>query len=143
MLYYSWDMVHDRCNCCFSFWPIFCPFTSLTAHKNIDFKKMRKNPGDIIILLYCTKNHDYILYCSWDMARDGCNCCFSFWAISSPFTSLAAQKVKISNNEKDTWRYHHFTQVYQKSWSYAMLSLRYGTWHMSLLFFILGNFFSF
>ena len=25
MLYCSWDMVHDRCDCCFSFWAIFCP----------------------------------------------------------------------------------------------------------------------
>ena len=34
------------------------------------------------------------------MARDGCNCCFSFWAISSPFTWLAAQKLKISKQLK-------------------------------------------
>ena len=34
------------------------------------------------------------------MARDGCNCCFLFWAISSPFTSLAAPKLKISKQWK-------------------------------------------
>ena len=34
------------------------------------------------------------------MACDGCNCCFSFWAISCHFTSLAAQKVKISRQWK-------------------------------------------
>ena len=27
MLYCSWDTVRDRCNCYFSFWAIFCPFT--------------------------------------------------------------------------------------------------------------------
>ena len=27
MTYASWDMVCDRCNCYFSFWAIFCPFT--------------------------------------------------------------------------------------------------------------------
>ena len=32
-----------------------------------------------------------------------------------------------SKNEKICWRYHHFTHVYQKSWSYAILFLRYGT----------------
>ena len=32
-----------------------------------------------------------MLYCSWDMARDGCNY-FSFWAIFCPFT---ARKIKI------------------------------------------------
>ena len=34
MLYCSWDMVHHRCNCYFSFWSAFCPFTSLTAGKS-------------------------------------------------------------------------------------------------------------
>ena len=34
----------------------------------------------------CTKNHDHILYCSWDMACDRCNCYFSFWAHFCPFT---------------------------------------------------------
>ena len=33
MMYGFWDMVHDRCNCYFSFWAIFCHFTSLTAQK--------------------------------------------------------------------------------------------------------------
>ena len=33
------------------------------------------------------------------------------------FTPLTAQKLKSSKNEKNTRRYHHFPQVYQKSWS--------------------------
>ena len=62
--------------------------------KNQNFKKMKKTPGDIMILHMCTKNHDHILYCSWDMERarcnyfsfcaivcDRCNCYFWFWAI--------------------------------------------------------------
>ena len=53
------------------------------------------------------------------MARDGCNCYFSFLAILCPVTSLAAQKITVSKkkkkkNEKNAWRYHHFTHVYQK-----------------------------
>ena len=28
--------------------------------------------------------------------------------------------------KKNTWRYYHFTQVHKKSWSYAILFLRYG-----------------
>ena len=55
MLYCSWDMTRDRCNY-FSFGAIFCPFTAattpllpLTAQKNQNFTKMKKNPGDIII----------------------------------------------------------------------------------------------
>ena len=39
-------------------------------------------------------------------------------------------KIKILKNWKNTWRYHHFTQVYQKSWSYAILFLIHGAWQM-------------
>ena len=85
MLYCSWDMVCNRCNCCFSFWAAFYPFTPLTAQEMKTSQKWRKAPGDIIILHMCIKNHD-MLYCSWDMARDGCNCYFSFWAIFCPST---------------------------------------------------------
>ena len=39
--------------------------------KNENFKKMKKKPGDFIILHTCTKNYDYMIYGSWDMVRDG------------------------------------------------------------------------
>ena len=58
----------------------FLPFYSPNSPKNENIKKMKESPGNIIILHKCTKNHDYMLYFSWDLARDGCNCCFSFWA---------------------------------------------------------------
>ena len=63
---------------------------------------MKKTPGNISILHKRTKNHDHMLYCSWDMAHDGCNCYFSFWAIFCPFTPLTAQKMKISKK----WKKH-------------------------------------
>ena len=123
----------------------FSPFTPLTTPENQNPNKMKKTPRDIIILHRCTKNHCHMLYCSWDIVCDGCNCYFSFWAIFWPFTSLTAWKKKISKKMKKqkqkkqkkkteknttasttiTWRYHHFTQVYQKSWSYSTLFLRY------------------
>ena len=56
-------------------------------------------PGNIIILHKYTKNHDHMLYCSWDMAHDACNY-FSFWAIFCPFTPVTAKKMKISK----TWK---------------------------------------
>ena len=52
-------MVHDKLNCYFSFWAIFCPFTPLTAQKiKIKKKKKEKTPGDSINLHICTKNYD-------------------------------------------------------------------------------------
>ena len=68
MMYSSWDMAHDRCNCYFSFWAIFC---LLTPPKNQNFGKMKRIPGDIIILHKCTRNYDQIMYGSWDMLRNG------------------------------------------------------------------------
>ena len=73
----------------------FLPFYTTNNLKNQNFEKLKKAPGDIIILHKCTKNHDHMLYCSLDMARNGFNCCFSFWAIFYPFTFLTAQKIKI------------------------------------------------
>ena len=70
----------------------FLPFCPSNSPKNKNFKKMKKAPGYIIILHRCTTNHDHVLYYSWDMARDTCNCYFSFWAIFCPFTPLTAKK---------------------------------------------------
>ena len=59
MLYYSLDMACNRFNCYFLFWAIFYPFTSLSnSSKNQNLEKLRKTPGDIIILHMCTKNYD-------------------------------------------------------------------------------------
>ena len=72
--------------------------------KNQNFEKMKKTPGDIIILHMCTKNYDQMMYGSWDMVCDRCNCYFSFWAIFCTFTPLTARKVKILKKwEKTPW----------------------------------------
>ena len=123
----------------------FLPSYPLTAwkmkfsKKKKKMKKRLKKLGDIITLQKCTKNHDHRLYCSWDMAHYRCNY-FSIWAILLPFMPLTAHKMKISKKWKKCPEMSHFTQVQQKSWSYAILFLRYGMWWMWLLFFILGNF---
>ena len=83
MLYSFWDMKCDRQNL-LSFWTVFCHFTHRNNMKNQNFKKLKKIPGDIIILQKCIKNHDHMLYCSLDMACNRCNY-FSFRAIFCPF----------------------------------------------------------
>ena len=88
------------------------------------------------------------MYDSWDMKCDG-----QFFVILDHFLHLhhplpippppstnKTKKQKFWKNEKNNWRYHQFTQVYQKSGSYARLFLTYDTWQMSLLIFILGYF---
>ena len=102
MPYCSWDMVRERCNCYFSFWAIFCPLNPQQL-KNWKFQKMKKSRGDIIISGKCTKNHDHIPYCPWDMVRNGRNY-FSFLGhFFCPFTplTLTAQKIKISKKWKN------------------------------------------
>ena len=103
-------------------------FALLTPNspKNQNFKQMKKDPRDTIILHKCTKNHNHVLYCSWDIAHDGCHYYFSFWSIFCLFTPLTAQKIKIKKkNEKNAWRYH-FTHVCQKLWSNDVLFPKYG-----------------
>ena len=79
----------------------FSPFYP-TNPKNQNFEeKKKKTLGDIIILLKCTKNHDQMLYCSWNMAHNGCNCYLSFWAIFCPFTSQTVWKIKIEKKKDE------------------------------------------
>ena len=126
-MWFSWDMKCTRQNF-FVILGHFLPLYPSNSLKNENFKTMKQRPGDII-LHKCTKNPDHRLYCSLVMTCDRCNCYFSFWAIFFRFNPLTAQKMKIPKKWKYSWRYHHFTQVYQKSWSYAILFLRYGTPH--------------
>ena len=139
--YGYWNIRCDRQNF-LSFWVIFCPFRPLTCPKNYNLKKMKKTTTDIITVHKCTKNHDHMLYCYWDMARDGCNY-FSFQAIFCPFTPLIAQKIKFFKKwKKNTWRYHHFTQVYHKWQSYDVWLLRSQAW-LTECFVILDHFLPF
>ena len=59
-------------------------FNTFPFYSPITAQQMKTNPGDIVILHKCTKNHDHMLYCSWDMAREGCNY-FSLSAFFLPF----------------------------------------------------------
>ena len=73
-----------------SLWAIICPFTSPLPQAVQKKKNFWKK-----------------------LARDGCNCYFSFSAMVFSFTPKRLQKWKIQNNEKKALGYH-FTQVYQK-----------------------------
>ena len=99
MLYCSWDMVWWML-LLFFISGYFLPFYPPNSPKNKNFKTMKKMPGYMILLHKCTKNHDHMLNCFWDMVCDGCNCYFSFWATFCLLTPLTAQKMKISKQWK-------------------------------------------
>ena len=72
----------------------FLTFYPLNNLKNQNFDKMKKTPGDIIILHTCTINDNHMMYGSWDMKCEEHNF-LSFWTIFCPFTSLTTLQIKI------------------------------------------------
>ena len=79
----------------------FLPFYPSNNPKTQKFEKMKKTPGDIIILHKCTINDNHMMYGSWDMKHDRQNF-LSFWTIFCPFTPLTTQKIKILKK----WKKH-------------------------------------
>ena len=61
----------------------FLPFYPPNKPKNQNFK-IKKKPGDIIILHMCTTNDNHMMYSSWDMNQDGQNF-LSFQTVFSLF----------------------------------------------------------
>ena len=126
----------------FSFQAVFCSFARLLTPKIKIWKKIQKARGDIILLHMCTINqgHRYVwcmvpeIWSFWDGTF------LSLWEIFCPFISAPLpspflppnnpQNKNLRENEKNTLRYHHLTQLYQKSWSYTILFLRYRAWCM-------------
>ena len=92
-LYDVWFLRYGARNTEFlSFRAIFCPFNPPNKTENQNFgKNEKKVDGDIIILHQSNKNHDHMLYCSWDMVRDGCNYFFIF-GYFLPFYPLNSPK---------------------------------------------------
>ena len=79
-------------------------------------KKYRKTDGDLINLHLCTKNLDDMIYSSWHIERDRLK-----FEILGHFLPFYLPPSKFWKNEKNCWRCHHFTHVYQKSQSYDMV----------------------
>ena len=126
----SWDI---RCNGQFFVILGHCLLFALLQPQKITFlKTWKKTAGDIIILHLCTIYKNHMIYGSWDISDMKCDRqnFLSFWAIVCPLTLLKTRKINILKNDKDIWRYYHFTEVHQKSWSNAILFLRYSMWWM-------------
>ena len=59
---------------------------------------MKKAPGDVIILHMCTKNHDHMMYASWDVECDREN--FLSFGPFFTLTPLTIQKIKFLKKKK-------------------------------------------
>ena len=105
----------------------FLPFYPSNNSKNQNFEKIKTTPADIIVLHMCTINYSHMMYGSWDIKCNRHNF-LSFWTVFCPFTPLTTQNIKILKDEKNTWRYYHFTQVYHNWQSYDVWFLRYKAW---------------
>ena len=92
--YSSWDTELEF------FWHFgpFFPFDPPNNLKNQNFEEIKKKPGDIIILHFCTTNDDHMRNGSWDIEHD--REFLSFQTIFFPFTPLTTQKIKILK----TWK---------------------------------------
>ena len=106
----------------------FSPFYQTKNKKNQNFEKMKKIAGDIIILHRYTKNHNHMLYGSWDIEWDA-----EFFVILDHFfifyhppppNNLENQNVeKMKKASGDII-------IYQKLWSGDIQFLRYGAQQM-------------
>ena len=110
---------------------IFCHFRLFFALlppynlENQNFEKLKKIPEDITILHMCTINENHIWFLRYGVWQT------EFFLILDhflPFYPLTTQKIKILKKWKNTWRYHHFTQVYHKWQSHDAWFLRYEAW---------------
>ena len=136
MIYGSWNIRCNRQNF-LSFWAIFCPFCPLTTQK-ITTLKLKKNKKHLEIF---NENDNHMMYGCWDMEPDRQNF-LSFWTVFYHLLPHGPRKSKFWKNEKNIWRYYHFTNVYQKWQSYDVWFLRYGV-QQTEVFVILEHFLSF
>ena len=93
----TWCMVHQIWSTIDRILDNFLPYP--TNNPEIEILKKRKKKKKKTwryhhFTLRCTKSHNPMLYCSWDMTCDICNY-FLFWAIFCFFTTLTVQKVQI------------------------------------------------
>ena len=123
MLTQIWSACTEKILCHFK--PLFAFLPHYWPQK-LKFGKNVKNHLDILSFYNCVplikiiwgmvpeiwSSKDKIFLSSW-----------AFFFCFYPPNTLKSENIK---NEKTTWRYHHFTQVYQKSWPSLKLFHRYG-----------------
>ena len=100
MIYSSWDIEQNLLKLVIL--GHFLPFTPLKTPK-IKILKNKKFAGDIIILHMYTKNHNHMMYGSWDMQWDRQNF-LSFSAIFCPITTPTLSNDPKNQNFESKWK---------------------------------------
>ena len=93
-----------------------------------------------IICRYNYRNLHDMIYGYWDIEQNILK--YVILGHFLLFYPLKTPKIKILKTEKIYWKYHHFTNVYQKSQSNDVQFLRYGV-RQTEFFVILGHFLPF
>ena len=115
----------NKCNCCFPFWAIFCPFTPLTA-QNIKFRKNEKKRLEIPSFYTCVPKIMIICYTVPEI-----------WHVTDviiifnfrPFFAILptnSPQIKIQKTEKKTPEDIIFLHMCTKNYDQIM----YGSWDM-------------
>ena len=116
-----WNIRHDR-QSFLSFWAIFCPLTLLTTWKIKILKKMKKKKILEILSFYNCVPQMKIIWCMVHETWTAADIFFVILGHFLPFsTTNNLENPNFCKTENNSWR-----KVYKKSWSYAILFLRYG-----------------
>ena len=99
MMYGNWDIKHDKQNF-WSFWTIFCPFTSANNPENQNFEKMKKTPGRYYHFPH--EHHKSKSYDIWFLRYEARQIQFFLCPFTHhpPSPRLTTQRIKILKNEK-------------------------------------------
>ena len=124
------------------FLSLYLPLPSNDPENQNFEKKMKKMPGDII-LLYIHLYHNWRSYDIWFLKYKVRQTeIFVILGHFLPFQPLDNLENQNFNIEKNTWRYYHFTHLHHKWQSYDVWFLRYGV-QQTEFFFILDCFLPF
>ena len=146
-MYHKWES-YDVCFLRYRAWrtvffvilDYFLPFYPPNNPKNQNFQKLKKAPGDAIILHRCTINDNYMMYGSWDTECDGQNI-LSFWTMFCPFNNPKNPNFeKLKKVPGDIIILHKCTKNHDICYTFSEL---WCVTDVILLFFILGYFLPF
>ena len=109
-----------------SFWGIFCPLTPLTT-QNIKILKKWKISSEISSFYSSAPKILIICYTVPEIWRVTDVICIFHFGLFLPFyLPNSPKKQNLKKMKKNSWRYDHFTHVYQKLWLHDARFKRYG-----------------